>query len=453
MAAWRRQGRVRSRGSRPWCKPCARPAAEAPGWYAPARRPASPRAARRREDLQTAGFFAASGVPDRRARRARRRWQSTCYIAAKTGIHHAPLDLRGTPGPARPADTAAAPRAGRFACAAPPPAGVAGGRRASRRLIGRAGRLRRTARAARRHAAGRRAGGRRQRARPPAHRRAGLRQLPQHPRHQGRQRAGRAAPGAPGQARLPGRRAGQHSRRPGALAARPACLHAAHRHAQPAAERGRGARHRRLPAHPALKDAAIMRKRTRTIGLTLAGAAAAGATGALALVYSGWYDSAATRPHTAPVNHVLDIALRRSISVRAADIAVPALDDPRRALNGFKLFRAHCVQCHGAPGIAPDPYARGMMPAPAALVETARQWPASEVYLVIRQGIKMTGMPAWQYRLHDDDIWDVVAFMKVLPRLSPAQYREWDRKHPGAPAPLPLETLAQLRPGDPEAGR
>jgi len=196
-----------------------------------------------------------------------------------------------------------------------------------------------------------------------------------------------------------------------------------------------------------------MRKRTRIIGLTLAGVAAAGAAGALALVYSGWYDSAATHPHTAPVNHVLDIALRRSISVRAADIAVPALDDPRRALNGFKLFRAHCVQCHGAPGIAPDPYARGMMPAPAALVETARQWPASEVYLVIRQGIKMTGMPAWQYRLHDDDIWDVVAFMKVLPRLSPAQYREWDRRHPGAPAPRPLETPAELRPGDPEAGR
>ncbi|MBO9353535.1 c-type cytochrome [Bordetella petrii] len=193
----------------------------------------------------------------------------------------------------------------------------------------------------------------------------------------------------------------------------------------------------------------------RTAGITLGATAVAGVAAALGLVYSGWYDSTATNPHTPPVNHVLDIALQRSVTVRAADVDVPPLDDPQRAIDGFKLFRAHCVQCHGAPGVAPEPFARGLMPAPAALVDTARHWPASEVYWVIRYGAKMTGMPAWQYRISDDDIWNVVAFMKVLPTLSVADYRAWDSRHAGgsAPSPPPVTPAAELRVGDAEAGR
>ncbi|HYG42769.1 MAG TPA: c-type cytochrome [Bordetella sp.] len=198
-----------------------------------------------------------------------------------------------------------------------------------------------------------------------------------------------------------------------------------------------------------------MKKRTRIVGITLASSAAVGAAAALALVYSGWYDSTATNPHTPPVNHLLEIALQRSVTVRAADVEVPPLDDPRRAVNGFQLFRAHCVQCHGAPGLAPEPFARGLMPAPAALVDTARHWPASEVYWVIRYGVKMTGMPAWQYRISDDDIWDLVAFMKVLPTLSPAEYRAWDARHARASVPPvpPARPAAGLRVGDAQAGR
>ncbi|MBO1113515.1 c-type cytochrome [Bordetella petrii] len=196
----------------------------------------------------------------------------------------------------------------------------------------------------------------------------------------------------------------------------------------------------------------------RTAGITLATAAAVALAGVLALIYSGWYDSTATRPHTAPVNSVMDIALQRSISVRAAKVNVPSLDNPQQAIDGFQLFRAHCVQCHGAPGVAPEPFAMGLMPAPASLVDTARHWPAAEVYWVVRQGIKMTGMPAWQYRISDEDIWSVVAFMRVLPTLSPAEYRAWDSRHarPAAssePAPAPASPAAELRLGDAQAGR
>jgi mono/diheme cytochrome c family protein len=63
-----------------------------------------------------------------------------------------------------------------------------------------------------------------------------------------------------------------------------------------------------------------------------------------------------------------------------------------------------------------------MTPVPASLAYTAREWPPAELFWVMKYGIKMSGMPAWEFRLPDDDLWAIVAFLKVLPTLPPRQY-------------------------------
>lgn len=145
----------------------------------------------------------------------------------------------------------------------------------------------------------------------------------------------------------------------------------------------------------------------------------AGAT----VLYAGLYDISATDRHLAPTYWVLDTAMRRSVRQRAAEITPPDLGQPGQVARGLTLYRRNCVQCHGAPGVAPEPFALGMAPAPANLVHTAREWPASDIFWVVKEGIKMTGMPAWKYRMPDEDIWAIVAFMRDLPKLSPDQYR------------------------------
>jgi mono/diheme cytochrome c family protein len=200
-----------------------------------------------------------------------------------------------------------------------------------------------------------------------------------------------------------------------------------------------------------------MTKWKRVAGMTLAASAAAVAVLGSVIVYTGVYNVSATDQHTAVVYHLLETSLRRSVKLRATDVEVPALDGADRVINGFKQFRTHCVQCHGAPGVAPEPFALGLTPAPASLVAVPREWPAADIFWIIRQGIKMSGMPAWQYRMNDEEIWDVVGFMKVLPTLSPAEYKDWDRRH----APVPVRTrevsapisLPDVRLGDAGAGR
>lgn len=154
-------------------------------------------------------------------------------------------------------------------------------------------------------------------------------------------------------------------------------------------------------------------------------AAAAGllAVGAAALlVHSGFYDIAATEQHTRPVFKLMDYAMRRSVKVRTGSIVVPDLADPQRVRRGAAHYRTHCLQCHGAPGVAPDAFAFGMTPAPANLVGTAREWPDVELFWVVKHGIKMTGMPAWIHRLEDDEIWDVVAFVRASAGMTVGEY-------------------------------
>lgn len=157
------------------------------------------------------------------------------------------------------------------------------------------------------------------------------------------------------------------------------------------------------------------------------------------IVVFGLYNVAATHPHSQPAYWLMQTTAKRSIQRRAKDIPVPDLSDAAMIERGFQLFRQHCVACHGAPGIAPDAFAMGFEPGPPPLPETAREWTTQEVYWAIRHGIKMTAMPAWEFRLPDGDLWALVAFLKVLPNISPADYRRRLEQSPSASPALPFE--------------
>lgn len=185
----------------------------------------------------------------------------------------------------------------------------------------------------------------------------------------------------------------------------------------------------------------------------LAGLAVAVIAGAALFVYSGVYNIAATEQHTAPVYWILDTAMRRSVLRRAQEIEVPPLTGHAMIERGLRLYQSTCVSCHGAPGIAPDGFALGLMPVPANLALTAREWKPAEVYWVVKYGVKTSGMPAWEYRLADSDLWAIVAFVATLPTLSPQEYRDRAR----AVAPLyaadALPPASSADRGDAERGK
>ena len=158
--------------------------------------------------------------------------------------------------------------------------------------------------------------------------------------------------------------------------------------------------------------------------LPLAAAAllVAAAAGGAVFVYSGAYNVGASWQHTQVVYSMLELAMRRSVQLRARNIETPPLDDPQRVERGASIYRDNCAQCHGAPGVAPSDIGKGMQPVPGTLIAAMQRWEPREIYWLTRHGIKMSGMPAWEFRMDDAALWDVVAFVQRLSTLTPNAY-------------------------------
>jgi mono/diheme cytochrome c family protein len=147
------------------------------------------------------------------------------------------------------------------------------------------------------------------------------------------------------------------------------------------------------------------------------------ALGVIGYAYSGLYDVSASSSHNGFVDWLLSTTSHASIERRSSDIPVPNLDDEGLILAGINDFNSMCAGCHGAPGRDPEAMGQGLNPPAPDLAEEAAELAPAELFWVTKNGIRMTGMPAWGATHDDDSIWPVVAFMTRLPGLDEAGYQ------------------------------
>lgn len=161
--------------------------------------------------------------------------------------------------------------------------------------------------------------------------------------------------------------------------------------------------------------------------------------GGLAFIFSGIYDVSATSADSGLVHWVLDTTRSRSVH-RAAEalegkVTVPDLTDPARFKNGFVHYHAMCATCHSAPGVSMSEMAQGLNPSPPLLARVGAEDEPEELFWVIKNGVKMTGMPAFGVTHTDDDLWAIVAFLRKMGSLSSEEYQAMvDEAGLGAPA-------------------
>lgn len=139
-------------------------------------------------------------------------------------------------------------------------------------------------------------------------------------------------------------------------------------------------------------------------------------------LWSGLYNVAADDHHLSATHALLEGVRTRSIARRAGKLQVPPdLADEARIRQGAGNYNAMCMGCHLAPGMAETELSRGLYPAPPNLSQETVQ--AAEAFWVIKHGIKASGMPAWGSSMGDVYVWNMAAFLQVLPTLTPAQYQ------------------------------
>jgi mono/diheme cytochrome c family protein len=162
--------------------------------------------------------------------------------------------------------------------------------------------------------------------------------------------------------------------------------------------------------------------------LALIGALAIiGAIGAAIFFFGGYY-SVAEVEDTGVVAWALDAVRAASVARHASDAPPISLDDPAAVQAGARAYAAiGCVNCHGGPpNVGWAKFSEGLQPVPADLKKMATERTASQLFWVVKNGIKMTGMPSFGAAgAPDQQIWTIVAFIKKLPTLSDADYKTW----------------------------
>jgi mono/diheme cytochrome c family protein len=153
-----------------------------------------------------------------------------------------------------------------------------------------------------------------------------------------------------------------------------------------------------------------------------------GAVTVIGLLQAGAIDMAADTPHSPAVYRLIEWAREQSIIRRAADIVPPDdLPDAGRIRRGAGNYDAMCANCHLSPGIEDSEIRKGLYPIPPNLSKPANADDSDRTdarrFWIIKHGVKASGMPAWSKGgMEDEAIWDLTAFLKIMPSLSPEEY-------------------------------
>lgn len=162
----------------------------------------------------------------------------------------------------------------------------------------------------------------------------------------------------------------------------------------------------------------------KTVLLTLLAAAALAAFGGAAFIYSGTFNVAANDPHWKLTYWVMEKARMRSIQARAKGLAPPAgYDDQAKIIGAVGHFSEHCTTCHGGPGVNRAALAEGMYPQPPNLQDAASRYTPGELFWILKNGIKMSGMPSMADD-GDELLWNTVAFLQKLAGMTDEQYND-----------------------------
>jgi mono/diheme cytochrome c family protein len=149
------------------------------------------------------------------------------------------------------------------------------------------------------------------------------------------------------------------------------------------------------------------------------------AIGAAAVVYTGSFDTSAEKPPGKLEQQLATFALNRAVARRAPNRKNPLPATPENLRGGLAHFRENCLVCHGAPGVDPGEIGQGLNPgAPDLTLPRVQGRTDGQIFWIVDEGIRMTGMPAFGPTHQENEIWQIVSFVRHLPEITDAEKGE-----------------------------
>jgi mono/diheme cytochrome c family protein len=107
---------------------------------------------------------------------------------------------------------------------------------------------------------------------------------------------------------------------------------------------------------------------------------------------------------------------------------------PAALREGRDHFADHCAGCHANDGSGKTEVGESLYPkAPDMREAQTQQLSDGEILYIIRNGVRLTGMPGWGGEHDDDGNWKLVHFIRHLPKITSAEIEEMKRMNPISP--------------------
>lgn len=167
--------------------------------------------------------------------------------------------------------------------------------------------------------------------------------------------------------------------------------------------------------------------------------------GALAMACSVWFASGGIAARQAPARLETDIAraLRhRAIPPSARALANPLAGTTEVLQEGRSHFADHCATCHGNDGRGKTEIGQNLYPkAPDMSSKETQSLSDGEIFYIIKNGVRLTGMPAWGMDTPEDDrqSWRLVAFIRHMPSITAKELEEMTAMNPVSPMEMKEE--------------
>jgi mono/diheme cytochrome c family protein len=96
-------------------------------------------------------------------------------------------------------------------------------------------------------------------------------------------------------------------------------------------------------------------------------------------------------------------------------------------IDAAQEYEEHCAMCHGSQNKDALTFGDVLSPRAPNLIRHADDDPDGNIYWIIANGVRMTGMPGWSKHLTQDEMWGMVHLLKNVDKLSPGVMTAWQQ--------------------------
>jgi mono/diheme cytochrome c family protein len=160
------------------------------------------------------------------------------------------------------------------------------------------------------------------------------------------------------------------------------------------------------------------------------------------------------KPRPGAIETFLAQRLRNTvIGFHSRKLRNPLPVTPESLAEGRAHFADHCASCHGNDGSGDTEMGRGLYPkAPDMRRDGTQRLSDGQLFYIIENGVRLTGMPAWGTGTKDgeDASWRLVHFIRHLPQITPEEVAEMAALNPRSPEQIRQDIEAErfLQGGD-----